>query len=88
MTALIFSCFLSGSHRPLTAQKRAKDSGLNERCPPRGSLGRGAIVELFGWPYDDIAKECEMLGKAGYMGVKIFPAQGILDLASDCRLIV
>lgn len=37
---------------------------------------RGAIVELFGWPYKDIAKECEtFLGKAGYMGVKIFPGQ-------------
>ncbi|KAJ3396209.1 hypothetical protein HDU92_003667 [Lobulomyces angularis] len=35
---------------------------------------KGAIVELFGWPYNDIAKECEFLGKAGYMGVKIWPA--------------
>lgn len=37
---------------------------------------KGAIVELFGWPYKDIAQECStFLGKAGYMGVKIFPAQ-------------
>jgi alpha-amylase len=37
---------------------------------------RGAIVELFGWPYQDVAQECStFLGKAGYMGVKIFPAQ-------------
>jgi len=36
---------------------------------------KGAIVELFGWPYDDIAKECAFLSKAGYMGVKIFPMQ-------------
>ena len=35
---------------------------------------KGAIVELFGWPYDDIAEECEFLGKAGYMAVKVFPA--------------
>ena len=34
---------------------------------------RGVIVELFGWPYDDIAEECEFLGYAGYMGVKIMP---------------
>lgn len=34
---------------------------------------KGAIVEMFGWPYKDISKECEFLGKAGYMGVKIFP---------------
>jgi alpha-amylase len=26
---------------------------------------KGAIVELFGWPYNDVAKECEFLGKAG-----------------------
>eukprot|EP00742_Colponemidia_sp_Colp-10_P003716 GILJ01003955.1.p1 GENE.GILJ01003955.1~~GILJ01003955.1.p1 ORF type:complete len:647 (-),score=79.81 GILJ01003955.1:225-2165(-) len=36
---------------------------------------KGAIVELFGWPYDDIAKECAALGQMGYMGVKIFPPQ-------------
>ncbi|PWW73697.1 glycoside hydrolase family 13 protein [Tuber magnatum] len=35
---------------------------------------KGGIVELFGWPYDDIAKECAFLGKAGWMGVKIWPA--------------
>jgi len=35
---------------------------------------RGAIVELFGWPFDDIAEECEFLGNAGYMAVKVFPA--------------
>ena len=34
---------------------------------------KGVIVELFGWPYDDIAEECEFLGHAGYMGVKILP---------------
>lgn len=34
---------------------------------------KGAIVELFGWPYADVAKECSFLGKAGYMGVKIWP---------------
>ena len=33
---------------------------------------RGAIVELFGWPYDDIKEECEFLSIAGYMGLKIF----------------
>lgn len=36
---------------------------------------KGAIVEMFGWPYDDIAEECEFLGKAGYMAVKVFPPQ-------------
>ena len=35
---------------------------------------KGAIVELFGWPYDDIAEECEFIGNAGYMAVKVFPA--------------
>lgn len=36
---------------------------------------KGAIVEMFGWPYADIAQECSFIGKAGYMGVKIFPPQ-------------
>jgi alpha-amylase len=36
---------------------------------------KGAIVEMFGWPYADIAQECEMIGKAGYLGVKVFPPQ-------------
>lgn len=30
---------------------------------------------MFGWPHSEIEKECEMLGKAGYMGVKVFPPQ-------------
>ena len=34
---------------------------------------KGVIVELFGWPYDDIQEECEFLGNAGYLGVKISP---------------
>ena len=36
---------------------------------------KGAIVEFFGWPYEDIAEECEFLGKAGYMAAKVFPSQ-------------
>lgn len=36
---------------------------------------KGAIAELFMWPYDDVAAECEYLGKAGYLGAKLFPAQ-------------
>ena len=34
---------------------------------------KGAIVEFFGWPYDDIAEECEFLETAGYMAAKVFP---------------
>ncbi len=30
---------------------------------------------MFGWTYNDIAKECEMLGKAGYLGVTIYNPQ-------------
>ena len=33
---------------------------------------RGSIVEFFGWPYEDIAEECEFLSHAGYMGVKVY----------------
>ena len=36
---------------------------------------KGAIIEMFMWPHTDIAKECEMLSKLGYLGVKLFPAQ-------------
>jgi alpha-amylase len=36
---------------------------------------KGAIVELFGWAYEEIEKECESLGKMGYLGVKVFPPQ-------------
>ena len=28
---------------------------------------------MFGWPYNDIAEECDFLGTAGYMAVKVFP---------------
>lgn len=33
---------------------------------------KGGIVELFGWPYEDIILECEFLSQAGYMGLKIY----------------
>ena len=33
---------------------------------------RGSIVELFGWSLEDVGEECEFLGIAGYLGVKIF----------------
>ena len=32
---------------------------------------KGSIVEMFGWPYNDIAEECDFLAKAGYMGVNV-----------------
>ena len=44
-----------------------------EECYKNGQ--KGAIVELFGWPDDDIAQECETIAKAGYLGIKIFPHQ-------------
>ena len=34
---------------------------------------KGAIVEMFGWPHDDVREECEYLAKQGWMGVKVFP---------------
>lgn len=34
---------------------------------------KGAIVEMFGWPHEDIKQECEYLAKQGWMGVKVFP---------------
>ena len=34
---------------------------------------KGAIVEMYGWSDKDIEKECEFIGKQGYLGVKVFP---------------
>jgi alpha-amylase len=34
---------------------------------------KGGVVEFFGWPHKDVEKECELLGKAGYLGAKLFP---------------
>lgn len=36
---------------------------------------KGAIVEFFMWPHEDVEKECALLAKFGYMGAKLFPAQ-------------
>ena len=41
---------------------------------------RGSIVELFGWSLEDIGEECEFLGIAGYLGVKVFsPSESLLQ---------
>jgi alpha-amylase len=41
---------------------------------------KGGIVEMFGWPYEEIEKECATLGKSVWMGVKVFPPQeSVLD---------
>lgn len=34
---------------------------------------KGAVPEMFGWPHKDVEKECELMAKAGYLGVKLFP---------------
>lgn len=34
---------------------------------------KGAIVEMFGWPYADVKEECSYLASQGWMGVKVFP---------------
>eukprot|EP01029_Cantina_marsupialis_P025823 TRINITY_DN68497_c0_g1_i1.p1 TRINITY_DN68497_c0_g1~~TRINITY_DN68497_c0_g1_i1.p1 ORF type:complete len:838 (+),score=159.11 TRINITY_DN68497_c0_g1_i1:103-2616(+) len=41
---------------------------------------KGAIIELFGWPFKDIAKECEFIGKAGYLGIKIQAQEHLMDM--------
>ena len=33
---------------------------------------KGAIVEFFGWPYEDLTEECEFLSNAGYLGLKVY----------------
>jgi alpha-amylase len=34
---------------------------------------KGGIVEMFGWPHEDVKQECAYLAKMGWMGVKVFP---------------
>ena len=51
------------------------DNPTVNQSPEYENGQKGAIVELFGWPYDDIAEECEFIGNAGYMAVKVFPCQ-------------
>jgi alpha-amylase len=34
---------------------------------------KGGVAEMFGWPHKDVEQECEILAKAGYLGVKLFP---------------
>ncbi|KAF8462963.1 glycoside hydrolase superfamily [Kalaharituber pfeilii] len=67
----------SSSGKKLTLETLYFTWQANAVNPPSGTTfnggQKGAIVELFGWPYDDIAQECTFIGKAGYMGVKIWP---------------
>lgn len=51
-----------------------ENSAVNAQTSFNGGQ-KGALVELFGWPYNDVASECQFLGQAGYMGVKIWPPQ-------------
>ncbi|KAH0787915.1 Alpha amylase, catalytic domain containing protein [Histomonas meleagridis] len=48
---------------------------LKERQGDYRNGQKGAIVEMFGWPDDDIAEECKVIAEAGYLGVKLFPHQ-------------
>jgi alpha-amylase len=36
---------------------------------------KGSIIELFGWKDEEIEKECLLISKAGYLGVRLFPHQ-------------
>jgi alpha-amylase len=48
-------------------------ASLSERAGDYRSGQKGAIVDFVGWPHRDVEKECELLGKAGYLGAKLFP---------------
>ena len=54
---------------------------IEVNTPPEFENGqRGSIVELFGWPYEDVGLECEFLSIAGYLGSKIFaPFESLLS---------
>ncbi|KAL0234532.1 hypothetical protein PCE1_001568 [Barthelona sp. PCE] len=44
---------------------------------------KGAVVELFGWKYTDVARECEFMGKAGYLAVKVQTMGHLLDFHAN-----
>ena len=48
---------------------------LKPRAGDYRSGKKGAIVEMFGWPHAAVEQECAQLAKAGYLGVKVYPAQ-------------
>ena len=48
------------------------DNPIIEQSQEYENGQKGAIVEFFGWPYEDIAEECEFLSHSGYMGLKIY----------------
>ena len=48
---------------------------LKHRAGDYRSGKKGAIVEMFGWPHAAVEQECAQLAKAGYLGVKVYPAQ-------------
>ncbi|CAF3961044.1 unnamed protein product, partial [Rotaria sordida] len=46
-----------------------------------------AIAEMFGWPHKDVKEKCEFLGKAGYLGVKLFPVhEQLIEIVVSCPL--
>lgn len=45
---------------------------------------KGSIVELFGWPYPDIAEECALLAQYGYLGFKARRGVGLATVAALC----
>lgn len=53
---------------------------------------KGGIVELFGWRLKDIENECEIIGKAGYLGIKLCPVNEHImsdePEQGDCRLFI
>ncbi|OHS98907.1 Alpha amylase, catalytic domain containing protein [Tritrichomonas foetus] len=48
---------------------------LLERSGDYRNGQKGGIVEMFGWPDEDVAKECKHIAESGYLGVKLFPHQ-------------
>lgn len=48
---------------------------LNVKYPSLKEGKKGAIIEMFGWPDEDVEQECKRISEAGYLGVKLFPHQ-------------
>ena len=73
--------------RPPRTRSRTQPHTPRSGDAPCRTAQKGAWAELFGWRHEDVAKECEFLGKAGYLGVKIFPAMEQVTLCLSRRTV-
>lgn len=61
-------------HGPSAAGQATVDSGAPATADPQARAAAGVFVELFEWPWNDIAKECQLyLGPKGFAAALVSP---------------